>query len=153
MPHIKIRRARTACWIPKATDTNSEYVILVAFHCNSGCTNAPRRFVIRTVCLVQYNFFRGSTTPVGQGLLIIKASRSHSDTPHSVGLLWTSYRADAETSTCKHNRQIPMPLAGFEPAIPASERSPTYASKTARPLRRPSYTYCYYLEYVYIFII
>jgi len=27
-------------------------------------------------------------TPVGQGLLIIGASRSHSDTPHSVGLLW-----------------------------------------------------------------
>jgi hypothetical protein len=27
---------------------------------------------------------------VGQGLLVIEASRSHSDTPHSVGLLWTS---------------------------------------------------------------
>jgi len=27
---------------------------------------------------------------MGQGLLIIEASRSHSDTPHSVGLLWTS---------------------------------------------------------------
>jgi len=28
--------------------------------------------------------------PVGQGLLIVETSRSHSDTPHSVGLLWTS---------------------------------------------------------------
>jgi len=28
--------------------------------------------------------------PVGQGLLITEDSRSHSDTPHSVGLLWTS---------------------------------------------------------------
>ena len=27
---------------------------------------------------------------VGQGLLIIEASRSHSDTPRSVGLFWTS---------------------------------------------------------------
>jgi hypothetical protein len=35
---------------------------------------------------------------VGQGLLIIEASRSHSDTPHSVGLLWTSDQPDAETS-------------------------------------------------------
>jgi hypothetical protein len=26
-----IRRMRTACWIPKATDTDSEYVILIAF--------------------------------------------------------------------------------------------------------------------------
>jgi len=29
-------------------------------------------------------------TLVGQGLIIIKAPRSHSDTPHSIGLLWTS---------------------------------------------------------------
>jgi len=28
---------------------------------------------------------------VCQGLLIIEASRSHSDTPQSVGLLWTGY--------------------------------------------------------------
>jgi len=27
---------------------------------------------------------------VGQGLLILETSRSHSDTPQSVGLLWTS---------------------------------------------------------------
>jgi hypothetical protein len=39
---------------------------------------------------------------VGQGLLIIEASRSHSDTPHSVGLLWTSDQPDAETSTWQH---------------------------------------------------
>jgi hypothetical protein len=36
--------------------------------------------------------------PVGQGLLIIQASRSHSDTPHSVVLLWTSDQPVAETS-------------------------------------------------------
>jgi hypothetical protein len=36
---------------------------------------------------------------VGQGLLIIEASRSHSDTPQSVGLLWTSDQKVTETST------------------------------------------------------
>jgi len=36
---------------------------------------------------------------VGQGLLIVEASRSHSDTPHSVGLLWTSDQPYTETST------------------------------------------------------
>jgi hypothetical protein len=36
---------------------------------------------------------------LGQGVLIIEASRSHSDTPHSAGLLWTSDQPDAETST------------------------------------------------------
>ena len=35
----------------------------------------------------------------GQDLIIIEASRSHSDTPHSVGLLWTSDYSDADTST------------------------------------------------------
>ena len=36
---------------------------------------------------------------VGLGPLIVEASRSHSDTPHSVGLLCTSYQPHAETST------------------------------------------------------
>jgi len=39
---------------------------------------------------------------VDQGLLVIKASRSHSDTPHSVGLFRTSDRPDAETSTWQY---------------------------------------------------
>jgi hypothetical protein len=30
-PQLKIRHMRIACWIPKATDTHSEYVILIAF--------------------------------------------------------------------------------------------------------------------------
>ena len=30
-PQMTIWRMRIACWIPKATDTHSEYVILVAF--------------------------------------------------------------------------------------------------------------------------
>jgi hypothetical protein len=63
---------------------------------------------------------------VGQGLLRMEASRSHSDTPHSVGLLWTSDQPDAETSTWPHNthkRQTSMRRAGFEPTIPARKRS------------------------------
>jgi hypothetical protein len=39
---------------------------------------------------------------VGQGLLIIEASRSYSDTPHSVGLLSTSDQPDAEIATWQH---------------------------------------------------
>ena len=36
---------------------------------------------------------------VGQGLPITEASRSHSDTPHSVRLPWTSDQPDAQIST------------------------------------------------------
>ena len=68
---------------------------------------------------------------VGQGLLVIEASRSHSDTPHSVGLLWTSDQPNAETSTWQHTTltrdSACMPLAGFEPTIPASEGPQTHA--------------------------
>jgi len=39
---------------------------------------------------------------VGYGLRILVFSRSRSDTPHSVGLLWTGDEPDAETSTWKH---------------------------------------------------
>jgi hypothetical protein len=35
---------------------------------------------------------------VGQGLLTAEVPRSHSDTPQSVGLLWTSEKLVAETS-------------------------------------------------------
>ena len=35
-------RMLVACWILKATNTQLEYVILIAFHCKNGCTNAPR---------------------------------------------------------------------------------------------------------------
>jgi len=46
--------------------------------------------------------YLNSPPPVGQGLLFIGASRSHSDTPHSLGLLWTSDQPDAGTSTWQH---------------------------------------------------
>jgi hypothetical protein len=39
---------------------------------------------------------------VGHDLLIFEGSRSHTDTPHSVGLLWTSDQPDAETTTWQH---------------------------------------------------
>ena len=39
-------------WINTATDTNSEYVILTAFHGNNGYENAPQYYVIRTLPVV-----------------------------------------------------------------------------------------------------
>ena len=35
----------------------------------------------------------------GPGFLIIESSRSHSNTSHSIGLLWMSDQPDAGTST------------------------------------------------------
>jgi len=61
-----------------------------------------------------------------------ETSRSHSDTPHSVGLLWTSDQPDAETYTWQHktitrDRQ-PCPRRDSNPQ---SQRSQTDASDHA----------------------
>ena len=67
--------------------------------------------------------------PVGQGLLIFEDSQSHSDTPHSVGLFWTSYQRDAKTALSddiQHSRETDVHTpAGFEPAVLVSERLQT----------------------------
>ena len=50
---------RIAYWITKAKNTHSEYVILL-FHCNSGCMNAPRCYVICSLfILFRYNTGQG----------------------------------------------------------------------------------------------
>ena len=72
--------------------------------------------------------------PVGHSIPIIEASRSHSDTPHLVGLLWTSDQSDAETSTWRHTTTV-TPV-GFERAIPTSERPQTHALERRHRDRR-----------------
>jgi len=43
----KIQRMRFACWIPKATDTHSGYIILIAFPLQNCLTNGkPRSGVV-----------------------------------------------------------------------------------------------------------
>jgi len=59
-----------------------------------------------------------------QGIETYCCSWSHSDTPHSVGFLWTSDQLVAETSTLQNTQyhqetNIHFPV-GFEPEIPAS---------------------------------
>ena len=46
---MKIWRTRIACWITKATNTHSQYIILMIFHYNNVCKNAPQHYVIRTL--------------------------------------------------------------------------------------------------------
>jgi hypothetical protein len=74
-------------------------------------------------------FFPMAQQPLlGQGHLIIETSRSHSDTPHSVGVFWTSGSDFYLTTHNTHNRQPSMPPAGFEPAIPGVPLRRLYAS-------------------------
>jgi hypothetical protein len=40
-PRMRVWCMLVACWIPQATNTVSEYVIIIAFPLNNGCTDAP----------------------------------------------------------------------------------------------------------------
>jgi hypothetical protein len=83
--------------------------------------------------------------PVGQALLTVEASQSHSDTPHSVGIYSTSDQPNADLSlpvTTEHSQKTSMPPAGFEPAIPASERLLTHAlDRAATGIGRSLFTH------------
>ena len=72
---------------------------------------------------------------VAQGLLLfIVSSRSHSDTPHSVGLLWTWHQPEAKPlrDNTQHSQEpdILVP-AGFEPTIAVSGRPQAHALNRA----------------------
>jgi len=75
---------------------------------------------------------------VGIDLLILHVSKSHSDMPHSVGLLWTSFRLVAENFTWHHTTfttdRHPCTRRCSKPhSQQASGRRPT--PSTAPPLR------------------
>jgi hypothetical protein len=54
-----------------------------------------------------------STALVGLGILTVEASRSHSDIPRSVGLLWTSDQPVAETSdNTQHSQETNIHAPG-----------------------------------------
>jgi hypothetical protein len=82
---------------------------------------------------VAFIFFMAQQPLLGQGLLIIEASRSHLDTPHSVGLFWTSDQPDAETSTWQHTtltRDIHPCLGGIRTRNPSKQEA---ADPSLRP--------------------
>jgi hypothetical protein len=51
-PQMTIWSRCIACWMTKATDTHSGYVVLLPFRYNNACTKAPHCYVIRTLPVV-----------------------------------------------------------------------------------------------------
>jgi hypothetical protein len=51
-----IRRMRIACWLTKATDTHSEYVILIAFPLQQLFRTLVLLFFTCSTCLVFFYF-------------------------------------------------------------------------------------------------
>jgi hypothetical protein len=81
-------------------------------------------------------FSHEAIPPVGQGLLIIEASRSHSDTPYSVGLIWTSDQLDAENSTWQHTT---LTRGNVHVSGGIRSRNPSKQAAANPRLRRPGH--------------
>jgi hypothetical protein len=63
---------------------------------------------------------------VGQGLLSVEGSRRHSDTPHSVGLLWTTDQPDEEPlpDNPRHSQEIYIHAAsGIRTRSPSNQEA------------------------------
>ena len=60
-----IRRMRFSCWINKAADTLSEYVMLIACHGNIGYAKAPQFYVYTYILISTSN----PRLPIPSGLL------------------------------------------------------------------------------------
>jgi len=71
---------------------------------------------------------------VGQVLLVTDASRSHSDTPHTAGLIWMSDQPDSEIATWQHTQHSQQ----TDIHVPAGTRTPNPCKRAAAdPGRRP----------------
>jgi hypothetical protein len=98
----KVSSSRKACYKARRPCASSILCLWTQSLCLKLCTQ------VRLMSISKADFFPvaqqppvGPQPPVGQGLLIIEAPWSYSDTPRSVGLLWTSDQSYAETSTDK----------------------------------------------------
>ena len=89
---MSIKNPLTPSWIEPAT------FLFIAQHLNHCAVSKCHILLKELVQLISLFFFMAQQTPLDYGLLIIKALRSHSSTPHSMGLLCTTDRPDAETS-------------------------------------------------------
>jgi len=96
---------RPGSWQWPPTPTNAEFWMVWSYTATSPLCllGWPWNTCLRIHSIKKPFFPHASTTLVGQGLLIVEASRSRSDTPpHLVGLLWTSDQPIAETCTWQH---------------------------------------------------
>jgi hypothetical protein len=57
-PQMTVLCNRIACWVPKATDTNSECVILIAFPLQQLSREPPQGYVIRILPVLFTRTFR-----------------------------------------------------------------------------------------------
>jgi hypothetical protein len=103
-------------------------------------------FVCVVSNVVSYiSFYHGTAALVGQGLHVVEGSWSHSDAPHSVGLLWTS---DQPTQgflpdNTQHSRETDAHAPGGIRTHNPSKRATAYPRhRSATGIGVLSFIYC-----------
>ena len=85
------------------------FLYQISLEMNQGESNLIRLLLSELLLF----FCMGLQPPASHSLLISEVSRSHSDTPLSLGILWTSDQPVEETSTLQHTAvkkdQYPCP--------------------------------------------
>jgi hypothetical protein len=104
----------------------------VACYCNLFMSVARSNSFFQFMVLQAVICTTAQQPPLGQGLLSIEDSRSHSVRLSTLGRTpldeWSARRRNLYVTT--HNtskRQKPLPPVGFEPEMPACERPKTHA--------------------------
>ena len=162
-PQMTIWRMRIACWITRAINTHSEYIILIDFHCNNGNANAPQFYIIRTLqpvlCgtrrfisvfttaghlfLSWARLFHSTYNPISWISILMLSSHLH------LGLLWSFFPSGFRTRTLSHYPHVPhaLPISFFiwSPEwyllISTDHEVSLYAVFSSSLLSRPPYTY------------
>jgi hypothetical protein len=69
-PQMTTERMRCACWITKATDTQSEYVIFICFSTATMVTEGASLLRLYPKFLSRFSFFGSTFHPICRGLKI-----------------------------------------------------------------------------------
>jgi hypothetical protein len=97
--YVVCRRVAERLWMTRGKDMEGSGCGLVMM--KLGVLGADNKIIFVRIGWWFFFFFIAQQ-PLVCRTLIIEVSQSHSDTPHSVGLVWTVDWPDAATSTWQH---------------------------------------------------
>jgi hypothetical protein len=99
-PQDKLKSFVDVCVLADLRST-LQVIIGVSSDRTAGSTSSDTSVLMMQSRFIERSnsFFTAQHSLVDKHLLVTEASRSHSDTPHSVGLLWTSDQYVAKTTT------------------------------------------------------
>jgi hypothetical protein len=139
--------------VPVYQQHNKMCLVSSTGHCYTVCFRAADSSPCFTSLLLSLSMVQ--QTLVGQGLLIIQASHLHSDTQHSVVLLWTTDQPDRHICLTTHNTcktQTSIPPCEVRTRNPSKQAAADSCHRLGGHRDRPSlpvaHKICYTISFV-----